>query len=265
MKTISLKMKPIFSIVLLIMVIFVWQPSPVAGASVVRTDKDIYNQGEKIKVIYTNAPGNSSDWICIVPEGTPDTEGGDYLYTPKGLNEGVLIFDRRSPGKYEVRAYYNYSRIGYVVTGRYPFSVVKTAGGEAIMARKIDPNNSHEANLPSGQGLVYIFREKLAFSSSSEVQIKANEKPSVYITDASYFPFAVPAGNVKFTRGDVNTMVQIHPGYECEANVNVKPGYVYYLKLQVVHNPLLALTLEEVPHEEGANSVKVNRLTLLKR
>ena len=104
MQTISLRMRHIFSIVLMIMLIFVWLPSTVSGASAVRTDKNIYNQGEGIKVIYKNAPGNSRDWICIVPEGTPDTEGGDYKYTPKGVSEGVLRFDRRSPGKDEVRA-----------------------------------------------------------------------------------------------------------------------------------------------------------------
>jgi hypothetical protein len=120
----NLKIIPIVSIVLLIIVSFFCKPSSAEGASVVWTDKDIYNQGEIIRVNFTNAPGNYNDWICIVPVGSPDTDGGDWKYIPSGLRQGVLIFDLPSPGQYEVRAYYNYYRNGYVVTGRYAFLVV---------------------------------------------------------------------------------------------------------------------------------------------
>ena len=118
----SLKIRPIASIFLLIMATF-FQPSPVGGAQIVNTDKEIYPSGDKIKVHFSNSPGDGSDWICIVPVGSPDTEAGDYQYMPKGVGQGVLTFDPPSPGKYEVRAYYNYRRNGYVVSGRYAFSV----------------------------------------------------------------------------------------------------------------------------------------------
>ena len=147
----SLKIRPIVSIVLLIMVTFLFQPSPVGGASVVRTDKDIYNQGEMIRVNFSNSPGNERDWICIVPVGSPDTDGGDYKYMPRRLGQGFLIFDPPSPGEYEARAYYNYRRNGYVVSGRYAFSVVSDPVNEEALAQhmeRIDPNNSLEANLP---------------------------------------------------------------------------------------------------------------------
>jgi len=109
-----------------------------------------------IRVYFSNAPGNGRDWICIVPAGSPDTDGGDYKYMPRGLGKGSLIFDPRSPGKYEVRAYYNYSRKGYVVSGRHAFSVVsnpiteEAADKEAFVQRMepIDPSNSLEDNLP---------------------------------------------------------------------------------------------------------------------
>jgi hypothetical protein len=129
----NLKIIPIVSVVLLIIVSFFCKPSSVEGASVVWTDKDIYNQGEIIRVNFTNAPGNYNDWICIVPVGSPDTDGGDWKYIPSGLRQGGLIFDPPSPGQYEVRAYYNYSWNRYVVSGRYAFSVV---------------NDFVEANLP---------------------------------------------------------------------------------------------------------------------
>lgn len=44
---------------------------------------------------------------------------------PKGMRHGSLVFDTPLPGKYEVRAYYNYSQYGYRVSGRYAFSVVR--------------------------------------------------------------------------------------------------------------------------------------------
>ncbi|MCG7852783.1 MAG: hypothetical protein MIO92_09700, partial [Methanosarcinaceae archaeon] len=147
----SLKVRPIVTIVLLMMVALFCQPDPVEGASVVRTDKDIYNQGEAIRVHFTNAPGNDRDWMCIVPAGSPDTEAGDYKYMPRGLGQGFLIFNNRSPGEYEVRAYYNYSRNGYVVSGRYTFSVVSDPAQEKALTQyvePVDPNNSSEANLP---------------------------------------------------------------------------------------------------------------------
>lgn len=95
-----------------------------AGAAPqVKTDKDIYSSGERINVNYFNAPGNTRDWICIVAAGSPDDEAGDYQYMPRGVVQGVLTFDSPPPGKYEARAYYNYSRNGYVVSARHGFSV----------------------------------------------------------------------------------------------------------------------------------------------
>jgi hypothetical protein len=106
---------------------------PFESAAVLSTDKDTYREGEKIKVNFSNSPGNEGDWICIVPAGTPDTDADDYQYMPQGLGQGFLTFNAPSPGKYEARAYYNYGRNGYVVSGRHAFSVV-SAGDVASPA-----------------------------------------------------------------------------------------------------------------------------------
>jgi hypothetical protein len=125
----------------LIMVAFFCQIGPAGGASIVSTDKDVYNYGEKIKVSFFNSPGNDGDWICIVPFASPVTEPGVYQYLPKGLSQGVLIFNPPSPGKYEVRAYYDYGRHGYVVTGRYPFSV--SGGPDSAIGAAATPPIAH--------------------------------------------------------------------------------------------------------------------------
>ncbi len=147
----NLKIGPIGSIVLLIVVIFLCRPGFVAGASVVHTDKSVYSPGEAIRVNFRNAPGYNSDWICIVPAGSPDTEPGDYKYMPRGIGQSALMFDPRSPGRYEVRAYYNYRRNGYVVTGRYPFSVGSVSVAEAPVPQQmepIEPGGPAEAEFP---------------------------------------------------------------------------------------------------------------------
>lgn len=112
-----------FCIVLLIMILST-QAVSADDAPQVKTDKDSYSAGETIRVNFFNAPGSNRDWICIVSAESQDNDAGTYQYMPHGLNQGTLTFDVPStPGKYEVRAYYNYSRNGYVVSARYPFFV----------------------------------------------------------------------------------------------------------------------------------------------
>jgi hypothetical protein len=240
----------------------------------VSTDKESYSILEAIKVSFFNAPGRDDDWICIVPAGSPDTEAGDYQYMPRGLGQGFIMFGPRSAGKYEVRAYYNYSSKGYVVSARYPFSVGSSPEAEAVIAqtmeRKIDPNNPLEANLPPGNGLVYIFREALYVSSTYEVQVITNGKPVVVMRDSSYYPYSVPAGVVQFTTGGVYNIIEkkIEEGVNFrvgETKITVKPGFVYYLRLKVL--PMFLswnMYLDHMPHQEGANLIKSYELNLLK-
>lgn len=134
MQTRNLKIRPFVPILLFIIFTFFYAPNFAAGASLIATDKNIYNQGEAIKVSFSNSPGIEGDWICIVPAGSPDTEAGDYKYMPSGMIQGVLLFDPPAPGKYEARAYFNYRRKGYVVSDRYAFSVVSSPEGKASTA-----------------------------------------------------------------------------------------------------------------------------------
>jgi len=244
----SLKIRPIASIVILIMATFFYQPSPVGGAPIVNTEKEIYNYGEKIKVNFFNSPGNERDWMCIVPVGSPDTEGGEYKYMPKGMVQGFLFFDPPPPGKYEARVYYNYSRNGYVVSGRYAFSVIISPEEEASMLqrmeRKVDPNNPLEENIPTGKGLVYIVREPFVVSGSVDVQIKVGGKPIVVMQNDNYFRFSVPAGDINFTTGNLtkhninqDNIEEIWSARTGEVTIKVKPGYVYYLKVKVLLMP----------------------------
>jgi TolB-like protein len=137
------------------MVVLCSRTATAGAAPQLNTDKDIYGHGETIRVHFSNSPGNNSDWICIVPVGSSDTEAGDYQYMPKGLSQGVLTFDSPAPGKYEVRAYYNYRRNGYVVTARHGFSVGSGLPPvESKMVSPSEPSTPAEKTITGGKSAV---------------------------------------------------------------------------------------------------------------
>jgi len=124
MRPSSTKIRLIPAMFIVIILAFCCQTALAAnGGPWLETDKRVY-QGDDIRVHFYNAPGYSSDWICIVPEGAPDTEAGDYKYMPAGAQQGVLHFRSPRPGRYEARAFYNYRSGGYVVSARSRFAVV---------------------------------------------------------------------------------------------------------------------------------------------
>ena len=126
MKTTRPKTGSITAMILIILA-FCSLTAIAGGSPLIKTDKDVYNYGEKIRVNYYNAPGYSRDWICIVPAGARDTYAGDYRYIPR-RGHGVLTFRARRPGLYEARAYYSYSIGRYVVTARYGFKILDRRG-----------------------------------------------------------------------------------------------------------------------------------------
>ena len=58
---------------------------------------------------------------------------------PHGQSQGVLTFEAPVPGKYEVRAYYNYSRNGYVVSARHSFTVAAKDSPAAVVSPPAKP------------------------------------------------------------------------------------------------------------------------------
>ncbi|HPL67307.1 MAG TPA: hypothetical protein PLG94_12305 [Smithellaceae bacterium] len=167
MRIINTNIKSMAYIALLLFMFFCCLTATADAAPQVKTDKDVYGPGETIKVNFFNAPGSSRDWICIAAAGANDDDAGDWKHMPSGASQGVLTFDTPQPGKYEVRAYYNYSRNGYVVSARYSFSVEATASpAQPVLAPEIikpverpveTPLDSPAANYsPSNDGPVNV-------------------------------------------------------------------------------------------------------------
>lgn len=273
-KQIIFKSTSISVIALLIAVVFY---SHASGATAqIITDKKNYNYGEPVKVSFAGAAGLDSDWICIAPKGSPDTEAGDYKYMPKGQTQGVFTFDSPSPGEYEVRAYYDYSKKGYAVTSRYAFTVATNPHYEKVVAeklarmeRKINLSNPSEAKIPPDKGLVYIVREPHDFSDNASIQIKANGKPIV-VLPTNFFLYASLPGDTAFTIGDVITR-DFKSGesekswnpFTGEVKFTIKPGYVYYLEVRLA-SPFAVPQLFQIEHQEGADLIKKYNLKQLK-
>jgi hypothetical protein len=242
-----------------------------AGPAGVKTDKTAYQYGEPVKVTFSGATGLDSDWICMVPAGAPDTEGGDYKYLPKGPDTGTLTFDPPAPGKYEVRAYYNYSKVGYVVAARSAFSVTGDAAYskamEERMARRVNPADPLEAAVPADKGLVYVFREPWTMSSSVDVQVTVNDKPIAVLANTDYYPYVVRPGDVRFKAVNLfeaGTRTRVDAGVTGDAGVTVKPGHVYYLRVKVVPLAYYDIYLENISFQEGADMIRDYKLIMRK-
>lgn len=242
-----------------------------AASAGVKTDKEMYQYGEAINVTFSGATGLDSDWICIVPAGSPNTEAGDYKYMPKGLTTGTLTFAPPAPGKYEVRAFYNYHKVSYVVAAGAEFSVTGDAAYtkdmEQRMERKVNSDDPLEAAVPADKGLVYIFREPWSMSSSIDVEVLGNDKPVAVLANTDYIPFVVRSGNVLFKTGSLfqtGTKSKVAAGLTGEAAVNVKPGHVYYLRVKVVPLAYYDNFLDNMSTQEGAEMIKTYLLKVRK-
>jgi hypothetical protein len=131
------------------------------------TDRGTYSQGEQIRVHFAGAPGNYEDWICIVPSGAPDNEAGDWQHMPIGVPEGELVFTAPGPGRYEVRAYYNYRRSGYFVTARQSFNVENQGSSDSARYQ----------NRPAERESWLLATDKHAYFQGEPVQVRFSGAP----------------------------------------------------------------------------------------
>ncbi|HVO65356.1 MAG TPA: hypothetical protein VMT12_02645 [Syntrophales bacterium] len=116
----------------------------------IMTDKSIYVQGEKVQVRFSGSSGHRGDWISLSKTSSPDNQAGDYNHILEGLTEGTMTFESPSPGTYEARGYFNYSRNGYLVYARCKFEVVdgnKGSGQEIQKQIPVSQEKSEKADL----------------------------------------------------------------------------------------------------------------------
>lgn len=81
---------------------------------VLSSSKKTYRTGEKITISYSGMPGNAYDWITLVKKDDPPDHYREWFYT-KGMKKGGHTFNAVNPGEYEVRAFYDWPRGGYII------------------------------------------------------------------------------------------------------------------------------------------------------
>ena len=158
--------------VMLVSVILLCGSSPLYADSQLYAEKKVYQTNESIVVYYSGAPGRERDWISIVPFGTADNQAGTYQYLPVGLAHGSLVFAPQYPGRYEVRAYYNYSTNGYLVAHRSAFTVADDPYAEP--ERRYD-----ESPAPGGR-----YRDDLLIYTGED-RYHPNESITVYFNQTT--------------------------------------------------------------------------------
>ncbi|MCD7972432.1 MAG: fibronectin type III domain-containing protein [Candidatus Azobacteroides sp.] len=94
-------------------------PFYVGELPVITLEKTAFEEGEPIKVSYSNAPGLSSDWIGIYKVGhTPGNEySSSWLYTTAGSESGELILSTGSGNASKLSKGYYF--INYFTNGGY--------------------------------------------------------------------------------------------------------------------------------------------------
>ncbi len=98
-----------------------------------KTERSAYLPTEKITVVFSGFPGNSKDWIDIVPASYGDGQGqGNWKYT-NGAQNGTMEFGALPEGNYEVRVFFNNETSPVRV--RYPFTVAKKIAFSAKLCR----------------------------------------------------------------------------------------------------------------------------------
>ncbi len=97
------------------------EPNPTPSA-IITVAKEVFAEGEPIRVEFSGLPGRYKDWITLVEASKADKNYGKYIYVKKS---GSVVFDGMPPGEYEIRAMYQYqpSRQYNKVIGRRSITV----------------------------------------------------------------------------------------------------------------------------------------------
>ncbi|NEQ99980.1 MAG: hypothetical protein F6K30_25315 [Cyanothece sp. SIO2G6] len=100
-----------------------------------QAEKSTYTLNEPIVINYSGFPGNSQDWLAVVPVGTPDNKYQKNWFYTKGNTSGTHTFNGLPAGEYEVRGYFNWPDGGYTVQTRSQFQVESSASAQTQQAQ----------------------------------------------------------------------------------------------------------------------------------
>lgn len=247
--------------------------STLSAAPNLQTDKNNYQPGETIKVHFNDAPGNSRDWVCITLSSIPDTTAGEYQYLPSKARQGSLTFTAPAAGHYEVRAYYDYSKLGYVVSARHAFSVGSVSSpAKAVQgSQTAQPANNTNNTEDGGLGVGYFMSELSGsakpvggISEAIPVTKKYNASKSHLwnavqdvLDDQGYFFSAdSSSGRIKTDPrmlGDQSNVTMFGATYAAIVSIKVRGGNVSFrARFNKQSNVVMGGSLLEYPDKENA-------------
>lgn len=145
--------------------------------------------GEDIVVNYRDFPGNSQDWLTIVPVNYPDDRYEEYYYT-QGDKSGQFRFSPLLPGEYEVRSYFDWPSGGYTVQDRFPFVVAEESASPGVYAW------TEQASYLPNKPITVVFRD-LPGNAQDWITVVAADTPDDHYREF-YFTEGSRSGEMTF-------------------------------------------------------------------
>jgi uncharacterized protein (TIGR03437 family) len=131
-------------------------------------DKAAYTWQDHITVTYSNFAGYGSDYITVVPAGSPDDTWDEYYKTQGNKNGSMTFINVIDPGVYEAR--YHINNNDAVVAARVRFTV-------AFPATTV---STDAANYAAGAAVTVTYSTAAAYSSDYVTIVPANTPDADY-------------------------------------------------------------------------------------
>ena len=224
------------------------------------TQELFFGVGETVEVHFAGLPGNTSDWIAVVPTDAPDTTWGKWRFTG-GAEEGSMEFTGLAEGRYQVRLYFNWAgTASYDVEDRHGFTVGDAPAIEAVE----DPVPVEEQDRPAppgegGGGLVWtsqdiyepgeaiiVHFEGLAGHTSDWINVVPADTTDSTWGDWAYTR-ATQAGSMEFPAREAGVyQVRVYFNWAGTSSYEVQDRHTFYVGINPIDLAEPAATEQDV-------------------
>jgi acid phosphatase type 7 len=230
-------------------------------------DKNVYNEGEPIKITYTNAPSLTNDWIGIYRMGETPGENGSYssswLYLNSGIATGSLSLNTgEGTAKTLSKGYYyiNYfTKDGYFEpVARKFFSVGSEISSVSVDQANFAPGENIKINYANGPGTpkdwVGLFKEGKVVGTDQ--------------LDGFYYTYGATKGYISIPAGelpaaDYFASLYINDSYDAVSNrIHITIGKVPSLTAKQEGKEIILTFEDNVAWRDSLASVLVDNKEL---
>lgn len=175
-----------------------------ALAPLVQTSKRVYDVGESISIVFTNAPGNAKDWIGIYPKGVDFSAQGVnatlWNYTDGtrtgtgGITEGELTFSAGLNTQDEWTAYL-FENDGYTVLAREDFTV-RASGVLPARIVSVSPGQDGVAGPSPTISVILENRDTTVNTETISVKLDGVERTKTQTVDGNRINVSAPISEI---------------------------------------------------------------------